>query len=174
MKRNLAIGAGVVVLISLIAFFVLRQEPKDEQHWVGKAREILRDVFGYETTNTWSDVKASGGVTFSFMGRKRVEYFLTRKSDARALDEIQSGFGNRKKSGDVGSFSYLTNYDPSPWKVKGNALDLAPWWNEEMETSCTFVQLGTNLSGTTWSAKLFIYSRGSNTVLYAHITENVE
>ena len=178
MKRNLTIGVGVAILISLIAFFVLSQNSKDEQHWIGKAHETLGGVFRFETTNTWRDVKATGGVTMPLigraLGRKRVEYFLTQTSDLRAFDEIQNEFGSRKEGHDFGSFGYLTNYDTSPWKLKGKALDLAPWWNEAMGGSCTFIQFGTNLSGTTLVAQLFVYSRASNTVLYAHIIENVE
>jgi hypothetical protein len=172
MKRNLTIGVGVAILVSLIAFFVLSQNPKDEQHWIGKAHETLGGVFRFETTNTWRDVKASGGVTFRFMERKKVEYFLTQTSDQRALDEIQNEFGSRKEGKDIGSFSYFPNYDPSHWKLQGKALDLAPWWNEAMGSSCTLIRFGTNLSGTAVSARVFVFSRDSNTVLYAHIIEN--
>lgn len=174
MKRNLKIVVAVIVAVSLTAFFVLREKPAGEAHWGVKAHEIMERVFHFETTNTWRDVKASGGVTISSMGRKRVEYFLVQAGNLNALDEMRSKFDSREKGHDLGAFSYLTNYDPSPWRIKGSALQLAPWWNNELEGVCTFVQLGTNVLGTTWSARLYVYARGSNAVLYTHIIENVE
>jgi hypothetical protein len=175
MKRNLTVGVAAAIVLSFVIALLLPPKPIDEAESVRRSHAIMRDVFRIKTTNVWYDVKATGSVNMPrlarLMGRNRVEYFLVQKSGPQAFDEIQGEFGSRQLGPDVGSFSYFTDWNPSEWRNYGPALDLAPWWVDALGDSCTSVELGTNISGTVWSARLFVYLRGSNTVVCAYIVE---
>ena len=103
-----------------------------------------------------------------------MEYFILQEGDRTAFDELEQSYGTRKPERDLGRFMYLTDYDPKIEKLKGRAARMAPWWNIDEAGRCTFVQVGTNIQGTTWSMNLFAFRRGSNAVLYTHIIEDVE
>ena len=103
-----------------------------------------------------------------------MEYFLSEKGHETALEEIEKKFATRKTGQDSEAFTYFKNYDPTDWKIKGRAAQIAPWWNSEQAGLCTYVRIGTNIHGTLWSMSLFAYHRGSNVLLYTHIVENVD
>jgi hypothetical protein len=174
MKKKVSIGAAFIAFLIVAGFSVFYETPKGEGFWTAKAHDLIRDTFQFQPTNNWQDVRGDGGFTFRFLGRKRVEYFLIQQGARSGLDEIQNKFQTCKTGGDVSAFSYLPNYDPKNSILEGRAAKIAPWWDLNQASQCTFVRIGTNLQGTAWSMMLFAVPQGSNAVLYTHIIESVD
>ena len=158
----------------LVAWFFWYERPRSSLYCIARMHEIQQNILHFAPTNSWRDVQAAGGDTSGILpiifGRTHFHYFLLQEGNINAEAEFRAIFENRKqpKIGD-GNFLYAPEYERQIEPLRENESKLAPWWNKDLRSKCTWVYFSTNCAGIVWQIDAYCISTGTNAVLLTHV-----
>lgn len=157
---------GIALLVLLTLFGVSCDKIVPDGQVSNMTSRIIQDMFGIALTNSWTDVKATGRVSY-FYSRKNTELLLLRQGDVAGLLELSNKLSAANEG--VLRLKMVFVRETSGSYAHGDhyTREIAPWYKPEEH-------------GSGFAATRHVYDRpiigylfgawtGSNAVLYTRV-----
>lgn len=175
-RKAIHIGIGTIAAVLVLLILFNYGPARSQSECFAKWKNITNGDLGLSFTNTWKNIRATGGNTMPIigilMGRKMSEYMLVHHSNPDAFGEMRNYFKRFPASSDLGKFTFFTDYDPQGPHLAGHAKNLAPWWQPENGGLGLHIAIGTNIGPTQVNWSVFVFQTSTNTIIYTHIREH--
>jgi hypothetical protein len=136
-----------------------------------RSQRICADLFGFNLTNKWSPVEASGYYSPGLMCRRSTEYHVLREGRLEALSEVRAHFDQMSRADALkASLVYFPEAEGSLARGSDAASRTAPWWHPETNGVGLFARLSRTTSDGCHIVHMFCCGGRTNAFLYVQIT----